>query len=283
MIKKCTKCDIVFNLHERFRCLYCNSLLMSISPDEAPQREDLFGETDEIPIDQEPGSDDFVRARKKSQEDSHIKKGFVPGEVDSFILRVIKDRREVAYDRRYYIVGSYFNSRTLHFMYCFSRNDMKMGRGFRRALIQPLNMSSLLTLPWVVVNLIDTFFLRLSYNGFCNRCGWKFKKSSALKAHDPKECEYNQEYRDIILDILSGDIIRSEKKFKEMAEAKIQVGQRSAYQQLCTNHNFSSTVLDVACVWFSLFLLAGSFIMLFFPKIESMINQVDDIETMELR
>ncbi len=284
-MKRCVRCDIVFNLEDRARCLYCNSLLMTIAPGEEEQYKNAVQDNEEegAPV-QEADEDMIIKAAKPAGEQASIKIGFASGgEEEAFIMRVIKDRRAVAYDRRYYIIGSYFNFRTLHFMYCFSRNEMKMGKTYRRALIQPLNMGSFLILPWVVFDVIDTVFVRLLYNGYCHQCGWKFKKSSPQQVHDPKECEYNHEYREIILDILSGQITRTEDKYIQLAEAKTKAGQRSAYRDLCSGRNFFTAVLDVVCVWFSISILILFLVMIVFPHLGVWINKADDVQPLELR
>jgi len=172
---------------------------------------------------------------------------------------------------------------TFHFMYCFSRNEMKMGRTFRRRLIQPLNMGSFLTLPWVFFDMLDSLFFPMLYTAYCEKCGWKYKKISARTGHDPIECEYNQEYTEIIRDILTGKIVQAEPKFKEAAQAKALNGQRSAYNYLCNSRNFFSWITDVACVWFSISLFVLLFVLVVFPYLGLLVNNLEDVAPMGLR
>jgi len=251
-MKKCPQCNIVFNADERSRCLYCNALLLMVEQGTAAEH-----------------------------EDSLTHEGFAQD--DSIILQVIKDRQEVAHDRKFYIVGSYFCTRTLHFMYCFSRNEMKMGRKFRRWLVQPLNMGSFLIIPWVVWNLIDSLFIRLFYSAYCEKCGWKYKKLVSKGGHDPDECEYNQEYAQIIRDIMIGKILQTEDKFKQAAAEKIHAGKRSAYNELCTSKNFFSGVLDITTVWFSIALILLTVVLVVFPQIGIWLHHAADVSDLQLR
>jgi len=250
-MKRCAKCDVVFNLDERTRCLYCNSLL-------------LYADS----------------AEQKNLDDLDALRGF--SAEDTVLESVIRDRRKVAGDHRFYVIGSYFCTRTLHFIYAFSRNEMKMGRIFKRRLIQPLNMGSFLIIPWVLWDLIDSFFFHLVYNSYCLKCGWKYH-SSGKKEHDAAECEYNQEYAEIIRDILSGRIIQNEGRYREAALIKEAVGKRSAYRYLCGPRNFLSSIVDVACVWFSILLMIVFFVAVVFPSFSVLFHKMEDIQTLELR
>ena len=227
-MKKCIRCKIIFQLEERTRCLYCDSILVTVGENE--------------PLDIQWGDTGKTIA-----------------------LQILNQAKLEKHEQIQYIIASYFRIRTFHFMYSFSRNEFKMGKGFKRLLVQPFNITFILMLPWVVVNLVDSFFMRLLHNGYCEKCGWKYKAQSEIIGHEKGECEYNQEYSAIVNDILSGRILKTERIFKERGDQKIEQGKRSAYFALCSTKDYFSSLLDVGCVWFSVCLILYTIVGLVFP------------------
>lgn len=225
-MKKCSRCRIVFHDDSRQRCLYCDTSLLTV------EKDDTAGFQDE--------------------------KSFDPnlGKPTSPVLReILKDWQVSEFLRVQYMIGTYFKVRTFKFLYSFSRNQFRMGQDYKRMLAQPLNITSFLTIPWVVVNVLDSFFIRLSYNAYCPTCGWKFRQVHATQVHDPEECEYNQEFSRIVNDIVSGAITKTEGRIKQDAYKKIQAGKRSAYKDLCSRRTGTGWVVDVLCVWFSIMMV----------------------------
>ena len=223
-MKECPRCKIVFLLEERLRCLYCDTLLMKADKSEI------------------------------SKVDSAMTEEFVTTQ-EHPIERLLAIYKEGGHGRMQYLVGSYFKARTFHFMYVFSRNEFKWGREYQRLLIQPLNFSVFLTIPWVLVNLIDSLFFRMIYNGYCPKCRWKYRKFISTGEHRFDECGYNREYITVVQDILTGNISRKEAEHKKFALQKTKLGQRSAYHDLCKGKDFFSGWLDVASIWFSISLI----------------------------
>ena len=244
-MKKCSKCKIVFHLDERSRCLYCNSLLLTVS------RDDTVGL-----------NDDLTAAESMFKSDQPV------------INQILKDRAINEVGRRAFIIGCYFRSRTFKFMYSFSRHEFIMEKSFKRVLAQPLNISSFLMLPWVAFNILDTLFVRFYYNGFCPKCKWKFKQFSENQQHDPEGCDYNREYSKIIDDILSGEISKSELALKQYGEAKEKAGRKSAYQVLCEEKDFLQGMLDVLCIWVSIGILIILLVITVFPLISWIVNSI---------
>ncbi|MFP4473065.1 MAG: hypothetical protein ACLFPX_04235 [Candidatus Omnitrophota bacterium] len=245
LLKKCIRCDVVFHEESRTRCLYCDSLLTTADQDET----DLS------------------------------KKVFVNDQMtDNPVLRqVIEDNQVESQSRLQFIIASYFRARTFHFMYAFSRNQFKQGRAFSRELVQPFTLVSLINLPWLVINILDSIYIRLAYTQYCPKCGWKFYRYDRRerKEHQHEECEYNREYMKVINSILSGEILLREKEFKRLGLMKKSAGRRSAYWNLCTGKNFFSAVLDVACVWFSISLWLILLIALLFPFVMEGVYRIE--------
>ncbi len=216
-MKKCLKCRIVFQKNDRINCLYCDSKLAEVEFD-----------------DTKDDDEDFLKAQ---------------GSLVEFVLR---ERDILKLYSIQYIIGSYFRTRTFHFNYNFYRNEFKMGKIFKRGLIQPLTFSSLLMIPWVIVDFFDSVLFRMLYQEHCPKCNWKYvPKSGGGKVHDPEECEYNQEYAAIVEDILSGKITRTEVEIEKESMKKLRDGKRSAYYELCAGKRRYDNFLDVACVWVS--------------------------------
>ena len=229
-MKKCTRCKIVFHSDERARCLYCDTQLLTV------ERDDTLGFRDDKDFDPNLIGDD-------------IKRGVT-------VLKEILNEWEMGeYLRAQYVVGTYFKVRTFKFLYSFSRNHFKMGRDYKRTLIQPLNITSFLVLPWVVIDLLDSLYIRLTYNAYCAKCGWKFRQVHATQVHDPEECTYNQEYSRIVNEILSGNVHKSEGLLKEEAYRKFRAGKRSAYKDLCSRRSGMGWFMDVMCIWCSILAL----------------------------
>jgi len=194
---------------------------------------------------------------------------------DPLFQKIVNQHGISEHTRLQFIVASYFRTRTFHFMYVFSRNDLKMGAVFDRTFVQPLNMTSLLLLPWLLVNIIDSVLFRLFYTKYCPVCGWKFYKTEANGEHQHRECEYNREYKEVIQAILDGTIIRSEIHFKRLGLMKQKTGRRSAYWDMCARKELSSAVLDITCIWFSICLWILWVVVIVFPSISSGIRMLD--------
>jgi len=249
------KCDLVFQLEERTRCLYCNTLLVELDPEEEPSDFEIF---------EEAMSDEAIQKKK------------------AIITQMINDRRVKGHGRMQYIVGSYFRTRTFQFMYGFSRNEFLMGKGFSRPLVQPLNTSHFFIIPWVGINLLDSVWSRMVYNGYCPTCGWKFHQPMANQKHNLRHCNYCREYSLIIEDILTGRITQTERIFKRKAFESLAAKERSAYHDLCGQNKLSAKIFDVMCIWFSVTLMLSLLVMLVWPLFSWMLKGLD-LPQMELR
>jgi hypothetical protein len=235
------RCNIVFHWAKRMRCLYCDTLLITVDKDDTETSLALEG-------------------------------------VKNIMATVVKDRNLFGHGRMQYIMGSYFRIRTFQFMYRFSRNELKVGKDNRRFLVQPLNFSWFLMLPWVIINFFDSIVFHLIYNGYCEKCGWKFNKLGGHAEHEPKVCAYNQEYTAIIEDIFSARITKTEERFQEQATEKIGHGLRSAYHDLCEPERVSSRFLDILSILISIVVVMYLAIFLVTPMIIKGIGGLEEVE-----
>ena len=178
---------------------------------------------------------------------------------------MLKEKGRDAQGRVLFLLGSYFRARTFHFMYSFCRHQYLRGKTYPRLLIQPFNATSFLMIPWVIFNIFDSISIRLTYNGFCEKCQMKFRKYTANQEHDRKECLYNLEHSSLIDDIISGKILQTEDQHMQQSQTVIAAGRKSAYYDLCFGKDFFSSMLDITCIWFSVGLIILILVWLFFP------------------
>ena len=70
--------------------------------------------------------------------------------------RIFQKEENIKHVRMEYLVGSYFKNKTFSFLYNFSRNELKLGKEFKRFFIQPIDFTSVIKIPWIVINIIDS-------------------------------------------------------------------------------------------------------------------------------
>jgi len=164
-----------------------------------------------------------------------------------------------------YLVSRYFRSKSFSFLYAFSRNQFKMGKKFDRILIQPFDFSVFIKIPLVLVNIVDSFILRLIYKGYCEKCEWKCRVLSTDVDHSGEECDYNTEYGIVLEEILSGKIIKDESKLEQLADLKEKHGKRSAYHHLCSRKRDFEIFIDGISILMSVILIFYIFAKLIMP------------------
>ncbi len=223
-MKKCPRCQCVYHMDERSRCLYCDTMLLSTDRDSE------------------------ARSRARIEE-----AGFSMAR--ALVKKLLGSRHLEDHAHKEFLVGTYFKTRTFSFMYAFSRNEYKIGKTYKRFLIQPLTLYSLFMLPWIVYDFIDSVIFRLTYNSYCEKCGCKFIRYLGEKVHNPDECEYNQEFALVVDNIVTGRIAEEEPKLRWRAEQKLKEGKKSAYKDLCASKTSWSSVWDIVCIWFSISLI----------------------------
>ena len=242
-MKKCPRCQLVYHMDERARCLYCDTMLLT--------------------------TDRKEEARKPP---AYFMAGFSVAQ--GIVRKLFVGLKAEDHARTQFLIGNYFKIRTFGFMYTFSRNEYKMGRTYKRSLIQPLSVYSFFMIPWVAYNILDTILFRLTHNAYCEKCQCKFVRYAGQQEHDPGECEYNREYMAVVNDIVSGRITETESKLKWIAGKKIQAGKKSAYRDLCLGEKGWQSIWDVMCIWFSICLVVVSLVVGFFPRAVKVITGV---------
>ncbi len=213
-MKKCPRCDIVYHAKARFYCLYCDAQLI-------------------------PGEfEDFFRREAEAEKAAHT----VLPPVDRTNLLGMQ-----------YALSNYFRVRSFAFSYTFCRNQMKFSPKFQRLFIEPINMTSFIRLPWLLINIVDSFWFHLTYQAYCPHCQWKYKRYSGRGGvHTLQVCAYNKSYSALLDVILNGKILTQEEKFEGQW-----FGGRNAYHKLCGRKSYLEMFSDVVSILFSLGIYVG--------------------------
>jgi hypothetical protein len=161
---------------------------------------------------------------------------------------VIKDREKLTHQRKEYLLGAFFRTKTFLSSFAFCVNDMKEGKKRKRFLVQPLNFSYAIKLPWLLVNLVYSVFFHLIHTAYCPTCDMKYVPISGDGKHDTKECEYNQEYRGIVHELFSGKLVVSLRDLEQKAEERVKQGKKSAYFDLLNRNVTKEKTLDVLVI-----------------------------------
>ncbi|MDP2653011.1 MAG: hypothetical protein Q8Q08_03160 [Candidatus Omnitrophota bacterium] len=244
-MKKCIRCDVVFQFNDRTHCIYCDALLITVSEATA---------------------------------------GAALGAISSgaeLISKLVKDKGRTWRSRSEYIIGSYFRTRTFRFMYFFSRNEFKLGKGYPRILIQPLSAVSFLSLPWVLYNIADSVIFWFRHSGYCEKCKCKYVPKPGLIGHETNECEYNREYFAIVTDILNGRITQTEERYYKEGAEKFWQGRRSAYLDLCKNKEGKEAFWDILSIWFSVCVILTALVWITLPWTIRAIQHLESLEQSE--
>ena len=210
-MKKCLNCQLVFYSDSRLHCLCCDSPL------------------------EEATIEEIALSRVEA-----------PSEKKAF-----KAEEPMDFGRIQYIASSYFKTKSFLFLYFLARQELKIGKRFKRPLIYPIDFTFLVRIPWLIIDLIDSSIFHLTYKGFCEECQWKYKSITQRGLHNYLECDYNKEYSAILNAIVSGEIANNEVRFKEEALEKVGQGKRSAYHDLCLRKKGIETFVDVLAILIS--------------------------------
>ncbi len=249
-MRKCPRCKVVYYIEDRMRCLYCESGLVTIHSDTS------------VDLSNDKGFDPQMIKGLKTEL--------------AILKEVLQEWQMLGHLRLQYMIGTYFKLRTSTFFYSFSRQNFKMGNQFKRLFVQPIHLNSFFMIPWVVINVFDSIIMRFTYTGYCQKCGWKYKKVAANQEHDPAECAYNQDYTKVVNAILSGKITKTEVKVQQEALKVIKEGKRSAYQYLCSQRNTRDKLIDIFCVWLSVCMMIALMVFVLLPLARGWMAGRDD-------
>jgi hypothetical protein len=152
-------------------------------------------------------------------------------------------------------------------MHRLCRNDLKRGKGYSRLFIRPMDMALVLSLPWLIFNVLDSIIFFLNHTGFCEKCQCKYRPQHMIVGHEKNDCEYNCEYQAVVLDIMNGRIMMTEEEHHKKAIEKIDAGHRSAYYDLCSHKSGFWSFWDVTTIWLTICLYIYLFVRLTLPPV----------------
>ncbi|MDP8265753.1 MAG: hypothetical protein P9M07_02270 [Candidatus Aceula meridiana] len=164
---------------------------------------------------------------------------------------VIQDREVLTHERKSYLLGVFFRRRTFLTSFLFSLNDMKSGQSRKRFWIQPMSMSGFIKLPWFLINFFCSIIFYFSYQGYCKVCDMKYVPISG-EGHCKDDCEYNQEYNQIVQSLFCGKIFIGLKSLEEAALERTNHGKRSAYFDLMRGNVLVEKFLDILSIWITM-------------------------------
>lgn len=213
-MKKCPCCKVIYKDDGQFKCLYCDGTLMNARDvDLAEETETSFG-------------------LSKPKE--------------------LKFNETLTRDRQDYLMGVFFRGSTFLSSFRFNLIDFKKGKEVARFFVRPLDLSTIIKIPWILVTLVYSAFYYFFPKRYCSACGWKYIPSHGEKQHDPQECAYNQEYNLIEKEVFSGKVFIDFREVKKISDAKIKAGQRSALYDLQHRNLPWEKTLDIFAILVSI-------------------------------
>jgi hypothetical protein len=138
------------------------------------------------------------------------------------------DPDRLNFEHLQYHIRCYLANRSLFLDFDIYKNRLKRGRKSRCFFISPVNITTIINLPWFAFNLISSNLFHLENTAYCPRCDAKHIPGR----HTRDECEYNIEYFSLLDDIASGRILKRRIIYQEFARNKKLCGERCAYHDL---------------------------------------------------
>ncbi|MDP8264978.1 MAG: hypothetical protein P9M12_05830 [Candidatus Aceula lacicola] len=209
-MRKCLRCNIIFDDERLVGCIYCENILVRVK-DDKEQRE--------------------FESCAKAEEPSAFKK-------------------PLTHQKKDYLFGALFQERTFLSSFAFSYNNMKRNKEAQRFLIQPIDIGYIVKVPLIIVNFIYSFFFHILHSQYCPRCNTRyFAFYGGQKMQHPKDaCEYCQEYNQIADEIFSKKQCVNLRKLREISEEKIRQGKHSAFFDLTHRNVAVERFLDIASI-----------------------------------
>ncbi len=189
-----------------------------------------------------------------------------------------KPKAELPDAYQQYHIRSYLKDRSLFLDFDLLKNRLKHGRRLKRFFIAPVNITSVLNLPWFLFNVISTNLFHMNYTRFCSRCQSKINPQQ----HDLAECNYNIEYFNILDDILSGRIVDTKIVYQHYAAEKRTEGIQSAYDDLFRRKVRWEIFCDVLSVGFSVFLWIYFAVYVSYPMCKVLAQKIQQFDSYEV-
>ena len=234
-MKKCPRCKVVFKDDAQFHCLYCEGSLMSAH--------------DVDFVEDEQASSGMAKAMASAKE--------------------LTFNEKLTHDRKDYLMGTFFRGSTFLSSFRFNLNDLKKGKEYKRFLIRPMDISSVIKIPWIFVNVIYSAFFYLLPKKYCPTCGWKYISSHGETKHDKDECLYNQEYNLIEEEVFSGKVFVDLDPIRQISDARIKQGKPSALRDLLKRNLRWEKSLDLVAILASIIIYVYILTLLAMPILDN--------------
>lgn len=151
-----------------------------------------------------------------------------------------------AYKQHY--IRQYLGDQSLFLLFDLYKNRLKHGKKLKRFLIQPINFTAFLNIPWFFFNIISSNIFHLQYTRFCERCQCKRPQAQ----HAQEECDYNIEYFNILNDILTGDIVNTKRIYIQKYLIDKFKHRKSAYADLFLRDKSVEVFFDIFSIFVSI-------------------------------
>lgn len=231
-MKKCPRCKVIFKDNWEFNCLYCEGSLLSVQ------------------------DADFIPEHQLAEGLPEAKE--------------LRFGDELTHGRKDYLMGVFFHGSASLSSFRFYLHDFKKGKEMKRFLIRPLDIDSVIKLPWLLINIVYSALYYFLPKGYCPKCGRKYISFHGETQHDPYACLYNQEYSLIEQEVFSGKVFIDLDPVRQISEQKIKAGERSALYDLVHRDLRLEKALDVGAILLSIFIYASLLVIALMP----VLNQV---------
>lgn len=239
-MKKCPRCRVVYKEDAQMKCLYCEGSLLTA------KEADFIGES------QNKGSAfDLSKAKE------------------------LKFQDKITHDRKEYLIGTFFRGSTFLSSYRFNLHELKKGRAAKRFFIRPPDLGTLIKIPWLFVNVIYSMVYFFTPKSYCAKCGYQYIPAHGEAQHDPAECSYNQEYDMIEQEVFSGKVFIDLDPVRQISDAKVKKGQRSALRELLNRNMTWEKTLDVISIIVSIIIYVYLLVLIAMP----LLNKIYHFDT----
>lgn len=188
-----------------------------------------------------------------------------------------QDNDRLSDSYKQYHIRSYLKNLSLFLDYDLYKNRLRHGPRLKRFFIAPVNLCSILNLPWFLFNVITSNLFHTEYTSFCRRCNTKVIPGR----HGITECDYDIEYFHILDDILDGRILSTKHIYAQFSKEKIAKGLKSAYRDLFCRKIRVEIFWDLLSIGFSIGVWIYSAVNVSYPMFQVLIQKLQQMEAYE--
>ena len=215
-MRKCQRCNITFDDERLVGCIYCESILVRVHTDR-PEESVISSAQDIEPL---------------------------------------ASGRTLTHQNKDYLMGILLRRRTFLSSFAFSCNDIKRSKKATRFFVQPIDVGYVVKIPWLIINIVYSFFFHMLHSRYCPRCNTRYFVFYHFQQdqHPKDACEYCQEYNLISDEIFSKKERVDLRALRKESDERIRRGKRSALYDLTHRKVALERFLDVLSIFVSIFL-----------------------------